>query len=80
MAQIDRSDPVAMVRENAQPHFYPDTSAELPLSRYRCTRCGYGASCRIAPERCPMCGGSVWDFEHGDHSRSLGPTASGQSD
>ncbi len=34
-----------------------------PLSRFRCSACGYGASCRMAPERCPMCGGSVWDFE-----------------
>jgi hypothetical protein len=25
--------------------------------------CGYGASRWIAPERCPMCGGTVWDFE-----------------
>jgi rubrerythrin len=34
-----------------------------PLSRFRCSDCGYGDSCRIAPERCPMCGGSVWEFE-----------------
>jgi rubredoxin len=38
--------------------------AELgsPLREFRCAGCGYGASCRIAPERCPMCSGSVWDF------------------
>jgi hypothetical protein len=34
-----------------------------PLSRFRCSGCGYGASCRMAPDRCPMCGGSVWEFE-----------------
>jgi len=36
---------------------------QLPLSRFRCDGCGYGASRRVAPERCPMCGGSVWRFE-----------------
>jgi len=34
-----------------------------PLPRFRCDRCGYGACCRMAPERCPMCGGSTWNFE-----------------
>ena len=38
-------------------------SREIPLSRFRCNACGYGASRRVAPERCPMCGGTVWDFE-----------------
>jgi hypothetical protein len=37
--------------------------AETPLSQFRCGGCGYGASCRAAPERCPMCGGTVWDFQ-----------------
>jgi hypothetical protein len=36
---------------------------QLPLSRFRCDGCGYGASCRIAPERRAMCGGSVWMLE-----------------
>jgi hypothetical protein len=34
-----------------------------PLSRFRCTACGYGASCHAAPERCPMCSGSAWEYE-----------------
>jgi rubrerythrin len=34
-----------------------------PLHRFRCLECSYGASRRLAPERCPMCGGSVWEFE-----------------
>ena len=34
-----------------------------PLHRFRCDRCGYAASCRMAPERCPMCGGAAWNFE-----------------
>lgn len=34
-----------------------------PLSRFRCTACAFGASCRAAPERCPMCGGSTWEYE-----------------
>jgi rubrerythrin len=35
--------------------------ADRPLPQFRCTGCGYGASRRMAPERCPMCGGSTWE-------------------
>ena len=35
----------------------------LPLLRFRCGGCGYGASSRRAPERCPMCGLSAWEDE-----------------
>lgn len=41
----------------------PDGLSAVPLSRFRCAGCGYGASCRIAPERCPMCGSSTWSYE-----------------
>jgi rubrerythrin len=30
------------------------------LHDFECVSCGYGAVARIAPERCPMCSGSVW--------------------
>jgi rubrerythrin len=33
------------------------------LFRFRCVGCGYGASCKIAPERCPMCTGRIWEDE-----------------
>jgi rubrerythrin len=33
------------------------------LVRFRCLACGYGASRPMAPERCPMCSGSVWAYE-----------------
>ena len=50
-----------------------------PLLRYRCTDCGYGASRRQEPERCPMCGGIAWDEEgwkpFGDVSADLGAAA-----
>jgi rubredoxin len=35
--------------------------AAASLNTYRCCGCGYGASCRHEPERCPMCGGIAWD-------------------
>jgi rubrerythrin len=38
-------------------------AAPGPLFRFRCTACAYGASCRAAPERCPMCGCSTWEYE-----------------
>ena len=34
-----------------------------PLHRFRCVGCSYGASRSAAPERCPMCGGSTWEYE-----------------
>jgi rubrerythrin len=49
------------------------TDSRRPLSRrplkgrtlhcFRCVNCSYGASRAAAPERCPMCGGSAWEFE-----------------
>jgi hypothetical protein len=30
------------------------------LRRFRCETCGYGASRRSEPARCPMCGGASW--------------------
>jgi rubrerythrin len=38
--------------------------AHTPLSSFRCVDCGYGASTVSEPERCPMCGGGIW--EHAD--------------
>jgi rubrerythrin len=38
-------------------------SASSPVHRFRCVKCSYGASRAVAPERCPMCGGSSWEFE-----------------
>ena len=39
-------------------------SAASPAHRFRCVKCSYGASRAMAPERCPMCGGSSWEFEN----------------
>jgi rubrerythrin len=33
------------------------------LFRFRCVGCMYGVSDPAAPERCPICGGSAWEFE-----------------
>ena len=38
-------------------------AALVSLTRFKCAVCAYGASSRIAPERCPMCGGTAWHFE-----------------
>lgn len=38
----------------------PPTRTGLPLRRFRCRGCGYGASRRMAPARCPMCGEASW--------------------
>jgi rubrerythrin len=38
-------------------------SLRLRLTRFSCAGCAYGATSRIAPERCPMCGGTVWECE-----------------
>jgi hypothetical protein len=33
------------------------------LRRFRCDECGYGASRRTEPVRCPMCGCGLWAEE-----------------
>jgi rubrerythrin len=38
--------------------------AASPVHRFRCVNCSYGATRATAPERCPMCGGSSWEFEN----------------
>jgi hypothetical protein len=30
--------------------------------QFRCTECGYGVTRRVAPERCPMCAATTWDY------------------
>ena len=38
----------------------PPTRMGVELRRFRCDECGYGASRRTEPMRCPMCGGTAW--------------------
>jgi hypothetical protein len=45
------------------------TGTRLAYS-FRVAGCAYQASTRIAPERCPMCGGRAWHFES---DRTIGP-------
>ncbi len=55
---------IAPIASDAVPGLaYADEANQPALSGFRCDRCGYGASCRSAPERCPMCGGSDWRLE-----------------
>jgi rubrerythrin len=35
---------------------------EHRLAQFECANCGYGASRAVAPERCPMCSATVWEF------------------
>jgi len=44
-----------VVMEIARPRRRP------PRLELRCSSCGYGAVVRTAPDRCPMCGGTVWE-------------------
>jgi len=47
-------------------------STDGRLPQFRCMGCGYGASCRMAPERCPMCGASTWELLAGNGSLAAG--------
>ena len=38
----------------------PPSRFGLALRHFRCDACGYGASRRTEPARCPMCGGADW--------------------
>src|SRR5207248_9524395 len=47
------------------------------LQAFRCANCGYGATSRHAPARCPMCSGKAWSIEvRGDTTllQDLDPT------
>jgi rubrerythrin len=35
---------------------------DVPRIELRCAVCGYGVIVRTAPETCPMCHGSVWNY------------------
>jgi rubredoxin len=48
----------------------PPTRTGLPLRRFRCSDCNYGASRRTEPARCPMCGGAAWTEEPWEASES----------
>ena len=39
----------------------PRSDGQAVRVNLRCTSCGYGVLVRAAPERCPMCGGGVWE-------------------
>jgi hypothetical protein len=58
--------------------FTAPTRTGMPLRRFRCGDCGYGATRRTEPARCPMCGGGVWAEEpweaRDSFLRDLGPT------
>lgn len=49
----------------------PPTRTGLPLRRFRCDGCGYGASRRTEPARCPMCGGGAWAEDQWEPSDAL---------
>jgi hypothetical protein len=38
-------------------HPGPDRASE-----FHCFGCGFGARGRMAPERCPICGGGTWEY------------------
>jgi hypothetical protein len=37
--------------------------SELSRLKLHCTACDYGAVAAVPPERCPICGGEVWEFD-----------------
>jgi hypothetical protein len=43
----------------------PPSGYTAPTHDLRCVGCGYGVTVRLAPERCPMCGGSAWEHARG---------------
>ena len=49
----------------------PPTRMGVQLRRFRCDECGYGASRRTEPSRCPMCGNGSWAEEPWRPSESL---------
>jgi hypothetical protein len=54
-------DPEQYEGDRAVASLRSDVEAHLSVVDLRCAFCGYGVVVRMAPERCPMCGGSVWE-------------------
>jgi len=44
----------------------------LPLLPFRCRGCGYRASCRRAPGRCPICGICAWEDDRWEPVADIG--------
>ena len=38
------------------------SAAPVAAFEARCACCNYGVVVRMAPERCPMCGTTVWEY------------------
>ena len=64
--------------ETAPPPAAPGRAGPAPagelLSSFRCAGCGYGACCKIAPDRCPMCGGATWEYQRRRRGDSTSPS------
>jgi rubrerythrin len=55
-------------------HIEPIGHAALQVDArhdFECAACGYGAVARTAPERCPMCHGSVWSRSRAREQRDV---------
>jgi hypothetical protein len=47
-----------------EPHDGETQNEEVAnLQPFRCVKCGYGATSRHAPGRCPICSGKAWAIE-----------------
>lgn len=59
--------------------YVPIEAVAERLFRFRCLGCGYGASCKVAPARCPMCGGKTWEYQDQQWSTDLNRPARRES-
>jgi predicted Zn-ribbon and HTH transcriptional regulator len=59
IAQFETLNREGTVTSRVEPIGHPPRRVEA-LHDFECASCGYGAVARVAPERCPMCSGSVW--------------------
>ena len=68
-----RFDPSGFV--NKEKPTAEDDEARFEL---RCVACGYGAVVRVAPEACPMCRATVWEYVRSGSTEEA-PTESSSS-
>jgi rubrerythrin len=61
MAAAAGVDAVVHEHESHDPGPMADEACRGTSFELRCPTCGYGVFVRIAPARCPMCRGSVWE-------------------
>jgi hypothetical protein len=68
-------DPLALRRIKLRQHGGADAEDAEARFELRCVECGYAAVVLVAPEACPMCRATVWEFVRSRSTEEVSPKA-----